>query len=307
MLHIQVVDFLTGEVAKAEGRCLDVEGGASGDDVLIGKHDAVIAHVAHAAEDDGLREVPGTLVVSGAYLAQDADERIANQGVNLIDEKNEGTGQGFAKGFEIDGEQGVGGYILSLDFLKQLLRHIIAQHSARTAGNGGGGSRHHSFHLVSCRLSRFHIGVYGDELAAGVQIIAQGQQAGGFSGLTGGMEDEVFALIDKLLYLFDIDAGKRVYIVMYFRLYRPGCIEKLGVLFHGAIWFNDVYRQIYTRKDTNCSWICNRREGRKSCEVQANRKRHISVISSTPAAGSPVRVPAVPVHGGDDGCGARAG
>ena len=117
MLHIQVVDFLTGEVAKAEGRCLDVEGGAAGDDVLIGKHDAVIAHVTHAAKDDGLRKVPGTLVVSGTYLAQDADERIANQGVNLVNEKDEGTVEGFAKGFEIGGEQGGCGYPLGHDVL----------------------------------------------------------------------------------------------------------------------------------------------------------------------------------------------
>jgi hypothetical protein len=78
------------EVAQAQGLGLDVEPAAAGDDLLLGRGmDAVVAQVAHAAEHDGGRERLRALGVTGAQLAQQRDQRVADQGVDLVEQQHQ--------------------------------------------------------------------------------------------------------------------------------------------------------------------------------------------------------------------------
>lgn len=56
--------------------------------------DAVIAQVAHSAEDDRLREMVGPLGIAGPQLTQQGDQGIADQGVDLVEEEDGGPGVG---------------------------------------------------------------------------------------------------------------------------------------------------------------------------------------------------------------------
>ena len=63
--------LLLSEVSEAQGLCLDVEGAAADDDRPLGARvDAVVAHVADAAEDDAVGKVRGPVHVAGPQLAR---------------------------------------------------------------------------------------------------------------------------------------------------------------------------------------------------------------------------------------------
>ena len=49
VLLVERADFLAAEVTQAQRFGFDVEGGAAGDDFLVGAVHAVVAYVAHAA------------------------------------------------------------------------------------------------------------------------------------------------------------------------------------------------------------------------------------------------------------------
>ena len=97
------------EIPQAEGLGLDVEGAAAGDDRLLGtRMDAVVAHVADAAQDDALREGVGAQRVAGAQLTEYRQEGVADQRVDLVDEHHEWSGVGFRPAAQNLGERAVG-------------------------------------------------------------------------------------------------------------------------------------------------------------------------------------------------------
>ena len=53
--------------------------------------DAVVAQIAHPAQDDRLREVIRALGVAGAQLAQQRDQGVADQGVHLVEQQHDGA------------------------------------------------------------------------------------------------------------------------------------------------------------------------------------------------------------------------
>ena len=91
MLREQGPDLVWREVAEAQRSGLDVESAAPGYERVFGaRMDAIVAHVAYAAQDDALREPPGTPVVAGAQLAEHGQQGIADERVNLVDEQHQG-------------------------------------------------------------------------------------------------------------------------------------------------------------------------------------------------------------------------
>ena len=85
------------EVAEAERLGLDVERAAAGDHRVLGAGvDAVVpdvtdvTYVAHAAQHDALRKAGWALVVAGPQLAKHGDQRVADQGVDLVDQQHHG-------------------------------------------------------------------------------------------------------------------------------------------------------------------------------------------------------------------------
>ena len=78
------------EIAQPERFGLDVERAAA-PDLLVpgGRPNAVIPHVAHAAEHDALQECARTEVVAIAELAEHGEQRVAHQRIDLVDQQNE--------------------------------------------------------------------------------------------------------------------------------------------------------------------------------------------------------------------------
>ena len=83
-------DLRCGKISEAEGPGLDVEGAATGDDLLFGtRMNAVVPHVAYAAKDHALRKPVRAIDVAGTQLAKHRDQRVAHQRVDLVDQQHQ--------------------------------------------------------------------------------------------------------------------------------------------------------------------------------------------------------------------------
>jgi len=91
MLLPQRDGFGPAEVAQAQRLGLDVEGAAAGDDFVVGGVNPIVPHIAHAAQDDGLRKRAGPLGVAGADLAQQRNEGVADEGVHFVEKQHDGA------------------------------------------------------------------------------------------------------------------------------------------------------------------------------------------------------------------------
>ena len=89
VLAQQVAHLPLREVAQAQGLGLDIEGAAAEHDIPCCGADAVVAHVAHAAQNDALREVPRSVAVPAAQLPEHRDRGVAHEGVDLVDEQHQ--------------------------------------------------------------------------------------------------------------------------------------------------------------------------------------------------------------------------
>ena len=58
--------------------------------------DAVVTHVAHAAQHHALRKAPGTPIVTRPQLPEHGDQRIADQGIDFVDQQHQRSGIGLA-------------------------------------------------------------------------------------------------------------------------------------------------------------------------------------------------------------------
>ena len=80
MLCIELFDLGAGKIMKAQRGRLNVKGTAPRDHRFfrVGLN-AIVPYIAHTAEDDTLWKKFGPLIVAGAQLPQDRNERIANE------------------------------------------------------------------------------------------------------------------------------------------------------------------------------------------------------------------------------------
>lgn len=93
MLQVEHTDFFPEEIAQAKGFRFNVECRTASDDILIRKHDTVIMN---HTQDHGLREMTGTIGITGTKLTQNAHQSISHQGIDFIDEKQQRTIERFA-------------------------------------------------------------------------------------------------------------------------------------------------------------------------------------------------------------------
>jgi len=90
VLVVQSVHLRLAEVAQPDGFHLDVEGAATGDDFFLRTGvDAVVAHIAHATQNQALRKRMRAVGVASTQLAQDRNKAVANEGINLVNEQQQ--------------------------------------------------------------------------------------------------------------------------------------------------------------------------------------------------------------------------
>ena len=83
-------DITLGEVAKAQRLRPDVERATAENlRAFSARLDSVVAHVAHAAEDDALRVSGRALPVPGPELPQHGNQRVADQRVDLVEDNHQ--------------------------------------------------------------------------------------------------------------------------------------------------------------------------------------------------------------------------
>ena len=123
------------EVAEPQRFRLDVEGAAAGDDLAGGlRVDAVVAHVADAAQDHALRKGRWAHVVAGAQLAQHRDQRVAHERIDLVDQEHEGLGVVLGPVAECPAKGTVGPGAFER-LLPRLVEEAVTQGEERTVGD----------------------------------------------------------------------------------------------------------------------------------------------------------------------------
>ena len=79
--------FVLGEVPQTQGLGPDVKGAAASDDGLLRRGvDAVVPHIAHAAQNDALRKPRRAAVIAGPELPQNGQQAVPHKGVDFINE-----------------------------------------------------------------------------------------------------------------------------------------------------------------------------------------------------------------------------
>jgi len=91
VLPPQRCGFVATQITQAQRLGLDIERRTAGDDFVMCRMDAVIPHIAYATQDDGLRKCCGALGIAGTNLAQQRDQRVADQCVHFVEEQHRRT------------------------------------------------------------------------------------------------------------------------------------------------------------------------------------------------------------------------
>ena len=93
VLHEERLDLAGAEVSETQGLGADVEGAAAENHGVFGaRPDAVVAHVADAAQDDALRKPVRPAGVAAAQLSQHRQQGVPDQRVDLVDQQHQGLG-----------------------------------------------------------------------------------------------------------------------------------------------------------------------------------------------------------------------
>ena len=168
----------------------------------------IVLQVAHATQDHRLGKLTGTLGIAGAQLAQQRDERVAHQRVDLVQQQDQRLLQLLAPVGQKEFEHGPWGRS-GQDLLHQGHRAAVAYQSRAERA------------ILVIRvaipwstfsapgLRRFDVGVDGVVLSGLVQIGGKGQQTGGLACLARGVEQEVLLLRDKRHHVFQVEARQR--------------------------------------------------------------------------------------------------
>ena len=173
------------EVVQPQGSRLDVEGAAAGDHALLGRRvDAVVAHVAHPAQNHALREAGRALVVAGAQLPQHRDQGVADQRVDFVDQQHQGRGVGLRPPCQHFLQRACRAGLLQ-DARPQGRQRLVAERPARAPRQLCEDGAHRLCLVFARRLSRLHVDVHATIVALGsaVQQVAQRQQRRGLAGL----------------------------------------------------------------------------------------------------------------------------
>ena len=157
-----------GKVTEAQRFRLDVErAAASYHGVLGARPNPVVAHVPHAAEHDALREALGPPVVAPPQLPQHGYQRVADQGVDLVDQQHDRSsgvlapaGQRLGQRTLAEGRQQVGpGVVEELVARRPGPRRQLAQNDP-----------HGALHVLAHGLCGLDVHVHAMEVALGAAV-----------------------------------------------------------------------------------------------------------------------------------------
>jgi hypothetical protein len=214
--------LLAGEVPEGHGLGDDVEGAGGAEGLAFGADTVfVVADVAQADKGDGVgkRAVDIAAGVTVAELCDEGDEDGFGEAVGFVEEDDEGAVEEAAKVEEPEGE--LAGIILS----------------GRTWGEEGDGvSAQTAFDAVYDGLyPHFGVGdvaegferaVEGVVASGGVELSGEVFDAGGFAGLSCGVDEEVLLTVDEALQFGQAGDGGEDVVVP--RVAGAGDVEEFG-------------------------------------------------------------------------------
>ena len=193
VLRQQRQHVLSGQIAQTHRSGLDVECAASQDDgVFRTRVDTVVAHVAHAAQHHALRKTLRAPDVAGPELAQHGDQRVAHQGIDLVNQEHERRPVGLGPAAQYLAQRAV-----RAEFVKEsgpdLAGQRISQRQTRPGSQLPENRPHRAGRVLPCRLAHLHVEVDAAILPhlAAVQQVPQREQDGGLARLPRRMKDEV--------------------------------------------------------------------------------------------------------------------
>ena len=216
------------EVPQTQGPGLDVEGAAAGNDLVRGaRSDSVVAYVAHAAQNDALGEPPGAPHVARPELAQHRQQGVADQGVDLVDQEDQGPGIGLGPPAQPLAE-GAGRTCLRQEPRPFPVEKIVSQRRPPPRREFRQNGTHGLLDVLAHGLPGFEIGVHAPVVArlAAVQQILQCQQGGGLAGLPGRVQHEVALVPDEGEHLVEFQPTQRRDRIVLGRADRAGRIEE---------------------------------------------------------------------------------
>ena len=170
--------------------------------------DAVVAHVTHAAQHHALRKAVRTLVVASPQLPKHGDQRVSDQGIDLVDQQYERCriglappSQRLAQGALSEDCQDVG---------PSLVQEPVTQR-ARPRAQLAQNDAHGPQYVPPGRLSRLDIDIDAAEIPpdSAVQKVSQSEQSGGLARLPRRMQHEVPLVADEFQDLGEIHPLQR--------------------------------------------------------------------------------------------------
>ena len=228
VLPEQRQDLLSCEVAQTQRARLDVEGTASGDDLLLrARVDAIVTHVAHAAEHHALGKAFGAAYVPRAQLAQHRQEGVAHQRVDLVDEQHQRPRIRLGPATQ-HLAQGASRSRSRQNARPYFLEEIVTQRRTRPGRQLIQDGAHRLLHVFAGGLPGLDVRVHAAIVALGaaVEQIPQRQKSGGLARLARRVEDEVPLVADEAEHIAEIQTLQRGNAVVLPGADRAGSIEK---------------------------------------------------------------------------------
>lgn len=166
-----------------------------------------------------------TARVTGAQLAQQRDEGVADQGVDLVEQQHQRLVELGAPAGQ-KALQGRGGRAVGEHVTRQGCRGAVAPEDSRPTRDRRHDDLHRPLDILAQRLGRLEVGIDGTILAPRIEHIGQCQQTGGLAGLSRGMEQKVLLLGDQIQDLLEIEARQGWQAVMLAAIHRALGVEE---------------------------------------------------------------------------------
>ena len=205
---------------------LTFERAAAGDHLVpAGRPDAVVAHVAQAAQDHALREVARALGVAGAQLPQHGYQGVPYQRVDLVDQQHQrlGAGRRPQRQHLLERIMRPGAFQQAAP---RLVRERVVQVEPGLPRDGIEDRPHRRGHVLARGLRDLDVAVQAAVLPAAVQFVIQRQQRRRLAGLPGGVQHEVALPVDQLEQFVPVQPLQRRHVVVILRDDRPRGVEE---------------------------------------------------------------------------------
>ena len=171
--------------------------------------DAVVAHVTHAAQHHALWKAARAQVVAGPQLPEYGDQRVANQGVDLVDQQHQWSRVGHAPAGQRFAESVMGAG--PRKYVGPYAVQELVPQGMRTRGEPAQNGAHGVLHVLTRCLRWLDVHVHAAVLTdrTTVQQVLEREQDRGLARLPGRMQHEVPLVPHELQNLAEIHPFKR--------------------------------------------------------------------------------------------------